>query len=166
MTVKLEKAPYGCVQSAKLWYDELTSTLKKNGFIIANETDACVLNKINAYGNQCTIIVYVDDLLVLCKDEETLVGVKDMLVKAYKDVKKEIGNDLSYLVMRINMREGDIVISMNEYVLDVLAYYPDVRTSISPATADIYETKEAEMLTEYKKKEFLSTMMKPLYLAR
>ena len=92
--------------------------------------------------------------------------VQDMLVKAYKDVKTEIGNDLSYLGMRINMREGDVVISMNEYALDVLAYYPDVRNYIRPATADIYETKETEMLTEDKKKEFHSTTIKLFYLAK
>ena len=44
MIVKLNKALYGCIESAKLWYQEISSTLKNNGYI-ANPKDICVLTK-------------------------------------------------------------------------------------------------------------------------
>ena len=42
--VKLKKALYGCVKSAKLWYDKLSSDLIKLNYT-ANEYDICVLNR-------------------------------------------------------------------------------------------------------------------------
>jgi len=42
--VKVTNALYGLVQSAKLWYERLTTLLKGNGFT-ANLMDACVWNK-------------------------------------------------------------------------------------------------------------------------
>jgi hypothetical protein len=43
LTVKLKKALYGCLQSAKLWYDKLTAVLRAKGFV-ANDYDPCVFN--------------------------------------------------------------------------------------------------------------------------
>ena len=43
--VKLKKALYGCVESAKLWYDKISNDLSKLGFT-ANSYYMCVFNKI------------------------------------------------------------------------------------------------------------------------
>ena len=44
MIVKLTKALYGCVESARLWYNHLTTQLKNDDFI-PNPVDICVFNK-------------------------------------------------------------------------------------------------------------------------
>ena len=44
MVVELQKALYGCVESSKLWYDLLTSTLIVDGYA-QNPVDNCVFNK-------------------------------------------------------------------------------------------------------------------------
>jgi hypothetical protein len=59
--VQVEKALYGLIQSAKLWYEHLTGVLSKNGFE-SNSMDPCVWNKI-VKGNQVTVVIYVDDLM-------------------------------------------------------------------------------------------------------
>jgi hypothetical protein len=41
--VQLEKALYGCVESAKLWYDEVSAALLSIGFV-RNPHDICVFN--------------------------------------------------------------------------------------------------------------------------
>ena len=43
IVVRLDKALYGCIQSAKLWYDHLKSSLVGSGFKI-NPSDICVFN--------------------------------------------------------------------------------------------------------------------------
>ena len=42
--VKLDKALYGCVESARLWYDHLRKTLEAMGFQ-AHLHDICTFNK-------------------------------------------------------------------------------------------------------------------------
>ena len=63
--MKVTKAMYGLVQSAKLWYERLTQLLRDNVFS-PNVMDPCVWNK-TQNGAQTTIVIYVDDLLILAK---------------------------------------------------------------------------------------------------
>ena len=57
--VQLDKALYGCVQSALLWYELYSSTLIDMGFEL-NPYDMCVANSM-IDSKQCTIVWYVDD---------------------------------------------------------------------------------------------------------
>ena len=52
--VQLDKALYGCVQSALLWYELHSSTLKHMGFTL-NPYDLCVVNA-QIENKQCTIL--------------------------------------------------------------------------------------------------------------
>ena len=54
VTVKLEKALYGCVQSARLWYNTLSTYLYSIGFE-ANPVDRCVFNRHSKSGDRRTI---------------------------------------------------------------------------------------------------------------
>ena len=67
MLVQIDKAMYGLVQSAKLLYDKITGVLGKEGFV-SNPMDPCVWNK-SVNGNQITIVIYVDDLAISCKNK-------------------------------------------------------------------------------------------------
>ena len=51
--IQLDKALYGCVQSALLWYESYSSTLKDIGFEL-NPYDMCVANT-NIERKQCTV---------------------------------------------------------------------------------------------------------------
>ena len=62
---QIDKAMYGLVQSAKLWYKTITGVLKRNGYE-PNQMDSCVWNK-DSNGNQTTIVIYVDDLAISSK---------------------------------------------------------------------------------------------------
>ena len=54
LIVRLEKALYGCIESARLWYTEISSTLHACGFV-TNPRDPCVHNKM-IVKDQFTII--------------------------------------------------------------------------------------------------------------
>lgn len=54
ITVLLQKALYGCVESASLWYQSVSLSLKGFGYV-RNEIDRCVYNKEIRHGAQCTL---------------------------------------------------------------------------------------------------------------
>ena len=60
--IELDKAPYGTVQAALLFWKKLSGYLEKNGFV-ANPYDMCVMNRM-INGNQMTIRWHVDDLKI------------------------------------------------------------------------------------------------------
>ena len=71
--VILKKAMYGCLESARLWYDTMAAFLQEEGFDV-NPVERCVFNKI-IDDVQCTICLYVDDLLITCRSAPALEAV-------------------------------------------------------------------------------------------
>ena len=82
IVVVLDKALYGCVQSASLWYENLRRTMERYGFV-RNAHDQCVFNMTGKDGKQCTVTIHVDDLLVTCASRETMNGLADHLKRTY-----------------------------------------------------------------------------------
>ena len=86
--VRLQKALYGLMRAALLFYPKLRKELEQFGFNI-NPEDPCVANKWitdKAYpegGHQMTVIWHVDDLLVSCKDTFELTKLQCYLGKIY-----------------------------------------------------------------------------------
>ncbi len=72
IVVQLERALCRLIESAKLWYEEITAYLKPLGFI-PNPHDPCVLSK-DFNGKQCTLVLYVDDCFVDCEYAAALNG--------------------------------------------------------------------------------------------
>ena len=70
--VRLQKALYGCLKRAMLFYEKLVGDLEAYGFRI-NPYDPCVANKIIG-GKQLTLCWNVDDLKISCVDAN---GVKN-----------------------------------------------------------------------------------------
>lgn len=62
LIVKLKRALYGCVQSARLWFEKLRSTLSAAGFT-PDPNDFCTFNKV-IRRSQITIAFHVDDLSI------------------------------------------------------------------------------------------------------
>jgi len=64
--VRVDKAMYGLIQSAKLWYKELTTFLEVNGFEKC-PSDECVLVKHIDGKEAIVVLLYVDNLLIMSK---------------------------------------------------------------------------------------------------
>lgn len=75
--LKLHKAIYGLKQSGKEWNDNLDSFLHQIGFV-QSVNEPC-LYKSTIRGELVLITVYVDDLLIACRDKEIIVTVKKLL---------------------------------------------------------------------------------------
>ena len=165
--VKLNKALYGCVESALLWYKELRTTLEADGFA-ANNVDPCVFNKINAKGNQITIAVYVDDLLLTCVNVESIDEVNNMLVSKYGEVNRSDGPILNYVGMTLDFSsEGEVKLSMKKYIDDIIDLYQVSGDASTPANKSLFNVDtNAEKLSDSMRETFHSRVAKLLYLAK
>jgi hypothetical protein len=84
--VELNKALYGCVEAAALWYANLCATLKRDGFN-PNCYDPCIFNKLGADGAQITAAMHVDDLLVASTSNANLEKFEDYMRGVYSEIK-------------------------------------------------------------------------------
>jgi hypothetical protein len=166
MFVRLDRALYGCVESAKLWYEHLRKTLEDDGGYKRNPYDKCVFNKVKN-GKQCTICVYVDDLLVTSQDDSMIDELIQILTNRYKEIKKTRGDVHSYLGMTLIFNPGKSVkVAMDGYVQDVLKLYDVKRKVATPATEDLFKVTDSPKLPPDKREEFHSRVAKLLYLAK
>jgi hypothetical protein len=136
------------------------------GFV-PNAVDACVMNKV-INGKQCTIMVYVDDLLITCASEEAIREVVDQLEAAFEgDVKACSDADLSYLGMHLKVRSNTITVSMVSYLSGVLGEYGVNGKVSTPATDKLFVPNAASpMLSGAEAKKFHTVVAKLLYLAK
>ena len=135
---KLKKALYGCIQSARLFYEHLRNALTGMGFE-PNPYDPCVFNK-TMYGQQCTVLIYVDDLKISCKDCRGVDETLEELKKIYKKLSIKEGNKMDYLGMLVDFsQKGVVKISMVDLIDEVLADCPVDKSASSPAAGHLFD---------------------------
>ena len=119
--VKLKKALYGCVESAKLWYDKISHDLSTLGYK-ANAYDMCVFNRTEHNNKQTTLIIHVDDMMISCCDEKHIDKVIDEIETLYPGLTKHRGKVLNYIGMTYRYFEtaGKVKITINGFVKELL----------------------------------------------
>jgi hypothetical protein len=163
--VKLKKALYGCVQSAKLWYDKLCYVLMTDGYT-KNSYDSCLFNKC-VEGKQITVAFHVDDLLVTSENNSAIDELMKMLQNNFAALTINRGNNHSYLSMNINIDEEGIHLDMRAYIAKCLeGKLTNMRTT-SPAADDLFDIDEKKTIVgELELATFHSDVAKLLYLAK
>lgn len=164
--VELQKALYGCVESACLWNEMLTASLIAMGFT-ANVRDPCVFNMIR---NNCqvTVCVYVDDILCTSKARSNCEWVYQQLVEEYKEVSITRGTTHSYLGQTMDFTTaGEVRVSMDGYIEDMLKAYEITGERSTPGGVDLYEVDtELPLLDGIELQQLRSRTMKLLYLVQ
>jgi Reverse transcriptase (RNA-dependent DNA polymerase) len=121
VTVLLDRALYGCVESAALWYDNLRDTMSSLGQH-RNPYEICVFNRTDDSGTQCTVTVHVDDLFFVSASLEMIDHLTDGLKRRYGEITNTQGTVLNYLGMTFDLSQrGRARVSMKGYVDEVLA---------------------------------------------
>jgi hypothetical protein len=158
--VKLEKALYGCLESAKLWHEELSRTMLGQEFV-ANSKDKCVFNLQRA-GHQITARVYVDDILCTSIDPEDIKWIHRELKSKYGEVSVNYGNVYSYLGQTFDLRtDGEYRVNMEGYINDVLELYGVTGSRVTPATEVLSSiTEDLHLLNDDTTEEFHSRVAK------
>ena len=163
---KLDKALYGCVQSALLWNKHISDYLESLGFV-KNEVDDCVWNTV-INGKQLTLILFVDDVLVTCEHDAGLKWIIDKLKERYENIKSSDGNVLSYLGMQIKWGQSpnhEISVDTCYYLETVLQEYEVSGTATSPAGNNMFNVVENGFLSDSERRNFHTIVAKLLYIA-
>jgi Reverse transcriptase (RNA-dependent DNA polymerase) len=118
--VLLNRALYGCVESAALWYDNLRETMTSLGYE-RNPHDVCVFNQVGENGRQCTATVHVDDLLITSVDESMIESLSAGLRHRYGEITKTNGTILNSLGVVLDISHpGETRVAMKGFVEDIL----------------------------------------------
>ena len=153
--VELDQALYGCIESAVLWYNELSTFLGSIGFA-PNSYEKCILNK-KEPGGQTTIAVYVDDLLITSTKQSHAEAVVAALRDKYKELKVTTGTVHNYLGMVMDFSNPPYVsisqVGMIEDIIRKARESPSMNASTaspkSPATEQLFEVSaDSPRLTE------------------
>ena len=164
--VRLTKALYGCVESARLWYFTFINVLNELGFIM-NEYDKNVFNKM-IRGKQLTICFHVDDGLITHEDEDVINEIIDEIEKNFTKITRDTMDNAEFLGMRIaRENDGSININMDKYTKEAVVWSNVNGTSKTPHDGNLFKIDESSpMLKESESKKFHSGVAKLLYLAK
>ena len=165
--VQLDKALYGCVQSALLWYELYSDTLKEMGFKI-NPYDRCVANAM-IDGKQCTVCWYVDDNKISHKDPKVVKKVVTKIEEKFGKMSQTEGDDQEFLGMSIKYTEdGKVKVRMDKHIQKAMDEFeePITRTAATPANSHLFKTRSSPELSEQKADNFHSVVAMLLYVAQ
>ncbi len=167
--VKLDKALYGCIESARLWYETLKDVLLKRGYKV-NPVDVCVFSKPTPSGGTTNVCFHVDDGLATSSDPDEIEALAAAMNSAFTEVKFNQGTIQDYLGMRMDFTTpGSVLLTMEKYILDFTSeLFPELAGSDakSPADANLFEVDtSSERLSEDHRKHFHRGVAQALYLA-
>ena len=153
---------YGCLKSARLFWDHLSNHLSKMGFT-QNNYDLCVANK-TINDNICTITWHVDDLKISHKDESVVQQVIKQIEKEYGEMSVTTGSVHSYCGMKLIFKDRQVEIEMIDYLKDTVTELPencDV-TITTPAASHLFDVNEKQEKLDHEKKQLFHTFVAKL----
>ena len=145
--VVLNKALYGTLQGALLFWKDLSSYLTKTMGFTANKYDSCVVNK-RINGKQCTILWHVDDLKISHVDPAEIEDVISQLESRFAKtdpLSMTRGKVHEFLGMTLDFSvDGEFSIKMGDYVEKILGDVPaDMEgTAVTPAKEYLFNVNE------------------------
>jgi hypothetical protein len=113
IVVELLKNLYGLKEAGRIWFELISGVLKTDGFE-QSSIDKCLYFKQDAHGERVIVVLYVDDLLILSKLDQSGIDVVDMLKRTFDEVTVKEGEQLSFLGLEIvTHTNGDIKVAQS-----------------------------------------------------
>ena len=114
LIVKILQALYGLVQSTELWFAMIYGYLTSLGFK-SNWVSVCILN-LDKGGRMLTLILYVDDILILWRNiEDANWLIEKLNVEFNNSLTHETSKDFTYLGMYVKIDDkGSYSVDMEE----------------------------------------------------
>lgn len=118
---KLQKAIYGLKQASRMWNEKFNQFAMRIGFKRCS-SDYCLYTKLEN-GARCYMLLYVDDLLIVCNDEHLIQTIKRLLTTEFDMT--DIGNVNTFLGMHIerDQENGIIRFGQKQYLSKVLTKF-------------------------------------------
>jgi hypothetical protein len=169
MVVRLDKALYGCVESASLWQDDITDTLVTDGHV-TNKRDVCCFNKMHDDKVQVTTVLHVDDLMITSRSKKHINQLLSLLKLKYTHIVVNTGVKLGYLGLLLDFSEiGSVRITAPGFINDLLLNCRETGVAVSPATEHLFEARDpsvAELVSLADSTYFHSEVAKLLYIGK
>jgi hypothetical protein len=172
--LKCDKALYGRIEAARLFYDELDHLLQNKMGFQQNQYDPCVYNKITN-GDRITIKTHVDDLKISAINKKNVTWAIEQLRVIYREITVHEGDIHDYLgmVMEHNRALKTVKINMSKYIQEIIEAFkeeePEERLKIvnTPAINNLFKTREhVETLSTKRAGLYHSTVAKLLFVAK
>ena len=160
--LELEKAMYGCLKSARLFWDHLSNHLSKMGFK-QNDYDLCVANK-TIDNNTCTKAWHVDDLKISHKSEKVVMDIINQLEDEYGKMSVTTEAIHNYCGMTLIFENKSVNVDMSEYLKDTVNEFPEDCNKIvtTPAAVNLFEINEKQEKLDNEKKQISHTFVEKL----
>ena len=148
---------------------KLRDELEADGFVI-NLYDPCVANKMTEKGNQITVVWYVDDLMVPCKDNFAIIKFAFYLANIYRPKITMYTSDRhDYLGVIMDFKDQKVKVLMFDYLDKMIQEFPKAITgaAASPASDHLFKVRdeiEAKYLPEEQATSFHHFVTQLLFL--
>ena len=118
---KLHKALYGLRESPRAWYNCFNKYMESINFVRSNYDYCLYIN--NTTKDTIYILVFVDDLLICCKDKHIINKVKASLMQRF--AMKDLGKISQYIGIDINYSDdrSKLTLSQTKYIESLAAKY-------------------------------------------
>jgi hypothetical protein len=119
LVCRLKKSLYGLKQSPRQWYKRFDSYMLKIGYK-RSEYDCCVYSHVFNDGTIILLMLYVDDMLIACRDMSKINELKRLLGREFD--MKDLGVAKKILGMEIkrDRKAGKLWLSQKRYIHKVL----------------------------------------------
>ena len=128
---KLQKALYGLRESPGAWYDCFNEYVEKLNFVRSNHDYCLYVN--NTSNDSIYILVFVDDLLICCKDKNKINEIKSSLMKRF--AMKDLGKINQYIGIDIDYSDD-----RNKMTLSQTKYIESLGVKYELENAKLYDT--------------------------
>jgi hypothetical protein len=170
---QLLRSIYGLHQSSRVWGETLTKYLESQGFK-RMVLDSCVYRKYcDTTKKHIFVLVYVDDLLLLCNDKETMARIKEQFKTKFE--MSDLGPAKYVLGINVQRFKGGLYFGQPNYTRELLeeaGFWEHESTGLpmeskpTPMSVGWEHDEKAQPLSKEEKSIFMSTIMKVAYLAQ
>jgi len=124
--LQCDKALYGHIEAARLFYDDLDDSLHRKMGFQQNQYDPCVYNKV-IDRDRITIKTHVDDLKISAVKKENVEWTIDQLRTIYREITVQDGDTHDYLgmVMEHNRALKTVKINMRKYIQETIEEFQE-----------------------------------------
>jgi hypothetical protein len=164
IVVNLIRALYGCVESALIWYEVISTFLTSLGFQRSIH-DECLFFK-GSGKDSIFIAVYVDDLFISAAHKALIDTLESHLKGRFKDITINRGKHHEYLGAHLDFSiSGQVTMTMENKIVELVKEHHISGTSSTPAANHLMEHRELPILPPDQQKSLRSGVAKLLYLS-
>ncbi len=121
LVCKLHKSLYGLKQSPRAWNQKLNAFLKSIEFMKSEADPSVYVARVGDV--KFFIVVYVDDLILVCNDQNKLLQIKEKLSQKFE--MKNLGELHFFLGMEVERNHDERLLRINQikYLKEILKFF-------------------------------------------